>query len=114
MDFDLVRHEGGGVSQGQRMLLHRLLVPVHLDSPLPPADFVLQPRPVPLHGFQWLRKKLKEILSAFVAVIMKQQLRGGGNNFGKRVITLGEKRGKKKALTFCCCVNFKMTGRKMS
>lgn len=82
------------------MLLHHLLVPVRLDSPLPPADFVLQPRPVPLHRFQWLWKKLKELLSAFVAVIMKQQLRGGGNNFGGRVTTLGVERGGKLSFSF--------------
>lgn len=82
------------------MLLHHLLVPVCLDSPLPPADFVLQPRPVPLHRFQWLRKKLKELLSAFVAVIMKQQLREGGNNFGGRVTTLGAKSGGKLSFSF--------------
>lgn len=68
------------------MLLHHLLVPVRLDSLLPPADFVLQPRPVPLHGFQWLWKKLKEIPSAFVAVIMKQQLREGGGIILKSVL----------------------------
>jgi len=82
------------------MLLHHLLVPVRLDSPLPPADFVLQSWPVPLRGFQWLWKKLKETLSAFVAVILKQQLRGEGNNFGERVTTLGEKRRKKETFNY--------------